>query len=126
MWSPWQRQRSNSSANSLNDTLSYSVHVESHHENQQVDQEPEVESYVLPTSPTLHHKVHGPLNREKALKTGGLCFAPVYSEIDNHHRYNEKWPSQLMSIGLQALTGAITGIFAYLVQLTSAKLGMLR
>jgi len=74
-----------------------------------------------------HHLVHGPLDPQKALKTGGLCFAPVYNEIDNMKRKGGKrFTFQIMSVGLQAVTGVLTGISAYGVGLASEKLGQVR
>jgi len=79
------------------------------------------------TNHKVHHMVHGPLNPEKALKTGGLCFAPVYSEIDNaDRRGGKRLPFALMSVGLQALTGIITGVAAYGVGFVSEAIGKLR
>lgn len=78
------------------------------------------------------HHHHGPLYPEKALAVGGLSFAPVYTEMENAERTVEserKWPSRIMSVTLQLLTGVLTGVAAFIVSrfsdyLSSARLGL--
>eukprot|EP00929_Paragymnodinium_shiwhaense_P088001 TRINITY_DN48190_c0_g1_i1.p1 TRINITY_DN48190_c0_g1~~TRINITY_DN48190_c0_g1_i1.p1 ORF type:complete len:1028 (-),score=191.68 TRINITY_DN48190_c0_g1_i1:547-3630(-) len=78
-------------------------------------------------SHTMHkshnHHMSRPMDAAKALKMGGLSFAPIYNEIDNAQRQTKvKAIFPIMSVGLQGLTGAIVGTLAYILSNLSERL----
>jgi len=64
-----------------------------------------------------HHQIHGPMDRDKAMKMGGLRFAPLYTELANEVRGSKSKSSVwgFLSVFLQILVGVITGAAAYCV-----------